>query len=211
MMTQQGQVLETLLSGGFVCRISNEDMFNFLQQPQTAQQIETQLNILNRTLTKAADGEVFFASYLSLADKERAVLERQFKEITANLLPLVEWLLLVQESTGQDMPLAQGSAIRLNELQSTIEDTPAVLEQLGKISAFSLFGSTSKTADGQLKQIFKRLGELGYLVKPNSEKQIYIATGKLEYLYEVIRFIDETEALSLTEQAEAAMQQGVLL
>ncbi|MER2491677.1 condensin complex protein MksE [Catenovulum sediminis] len=211
MMTQQGRVLEILLSGHFICRVSDEEAFLYLQHENHLNQIEQQLNILNRTLSSAADGEVFYASYLTLHDKERTILERQFKEISSNLLPLVEWLLLIQESSAQDTPLTQGAAIRLNEIQSTIEDTPAFLEQLSKISASPLFGSLSKTADGQLKQIFKRLTELGYLVKPNSEKQIYIATGKIEYLYEVLRFIDETEALSLTEQAAAAMQQGVLL
>lgn len=211
MMNQAGVVLESLLSGEFICRVSNEDGFDFLKHSQNAAQIEQQLNLLNRTLSTAVDGEVYFASYLSLADKERKVLERQFKEITSNLLPLTEWLLLVQESSGKDMPLTQGAAIRLNELQTTIEDTPALAEQLAKISAYPLFNSTSKTVDGQIKQIFKRLSELGYLQKPNPEKLIYIATGKLDYIYEVIRFIDETESLSLTEQAEAAMQQGSLL
>lgn len=211
MMSQPGLVLERLLSGEFICRVSYEDGFEFLSNSQNAAQIEQQLNLLNRTLSTAVDGEVYFASYLSLADKERKVLERQFKEITANLLPLTEWLLLVQESSGKDTPLTQGAAIRLNELQTTIEDTPALAEQLAKISAYPLFNSTSKTVDGQIKQVFKRLSELGYLQKPNPEKLIYIATGKLDYIYEVIRFIDETESLSLTEQAEAAMQQGSLL
>ena len=104
-----------------------------------------------------------------------------------------------------------GNAIRLNELQSTIEDTPAYAEQLEKISRYRLFGSTSVNLDGQLKQVFKRLTDMGYLLKPNPEKQIFLATGKVEHLYEMIRFIDETESLSLSEQAEAAIQQGSLL
>lgn len=211
MITQQGQILESLLSGNFICRVNQEESFRYLKEPNNASKVEAQLNLLNRTLSTAAEGEVFFASYLTLGENERKVLEKQFKETTANLIPLVEWLVLVQESTGSDSPLVQGSPIRLNELQSTIEDVPALSEQLAKISTYALFNSTSKTTDGQLKQVFKRLTELGYLVKPNPEKLIYIATGKVDYLYEVIRFIDDTEALSLTEQAESAMQQGSLL
>jgi hypothetical protein len=48
------------------------------------------------------------------------------------------------------------------------------------------------------------------LIRPNPEKQIYLATGKLDYLYEVIRFIDEAEGLGLEAQAELASQ-GQLL
>ena len=150
-------------------------------------------------------------AYLTIGEPERKVLTQQFQDTASNLIPLVEWLLLVQQASESDMPVTMGNAIRLNELQTTIEDTPAYAEQLEKISRYRMFGSTSVNLDGQLKQVFKRLTELGYLSKPNSEKQIYLATGKVEHLYEMIRFIDETEALSLSEQAEAAISQGSLL
>ena len=200
-----------LLSGAFICQISDEDAWRYLKTAASSDKIENQLNVLNRTLASAADGDVFFAAYQSLYDDERKQLGSQFQEISSNLVPLVEWLLLVQQANGTDVPVTQGSAIRLNELQTTIEDTPAFAEQLEKISRYRMFGSTSTQLDGQLKQVFKRLTELGYLLKPNSEKQIFIATGKIEYLYDILKFIDETEALSLTEQAENAALQGSLL
>ncbi|MCV2884962.1 hypothetical protein OE749_09660 [Aestuariibacter sp. AA17] len=211
MMTEQGRVLELLLSGAFICQVSDEDAWRFIKTSGNSEKLESQLNMLNRTLASAADGDVFFAAYLTLSEKERKVIGAQFQEVSANLLPLVEWLLLIQQANGSDVPVTSGSALRLSEIQSVIEDTPAYAEQLEKISRYRMFGSTSTQLDGQLKQVFKRLTDLGYLLKPNQEKQIYIATGKIEYLYEVIRFIDETEALSLTEQAESAVQQGSLL
>ena len=211
MMTEQGYVLSALLQGAFICQVTDEEAWRFLKSRDNAQQLETHLNLLNRTLSTTADGDVFFASYLTIGEPERTVLTQQFQDTASNLIPLVEWLLLVQQASESDMPVTMGNAIRLNELQTTIEDTPAYAEQLEKISRYRMFGSTSVNLDGQLKQVFKRLTELGYLSKPNSEKQIYLATGKVEHLYEMIRFIDETEALSLSEQAEAAISQGSLL
>ncbi|KXI27320.1 hypothetical protein [Paraglaciecola hydrolytica] len=211
MITEQGRILELLLSGAFVCQISDEEAWRYLKTSGNSDKVETQLNVLNRTLATASDGDVFFAAYQSLYDNERKHLGSQFQEISSHLMPLVEWLLLVQQANGSDVPVTQGSAIRLNEIQTVIEDTPAFAEQLEKISRNRLFGSTSTQLDGQLKQVFSRLTQLGYLLKPNAEKQIFIATGKIEYLYDVLKFIDETEALSLTEQAENAVQQGSLL
>ena len=211
MITEQGRVLELLLSGQFICQISDEDAWRYLKTADNNQAIDSQLNTLNRTLATAAEGEVFFAAYQSLGDSERKVLGQQFQEVASHLQPLVEWLLLVQQAAGSDTPISQSSAIRLTELQASLEDTPAFAEQLEKISRYSLFGSTSSQLDGQLKLVFKRLTDLGYVLKPNSEKQIYLATGKIDYLYDVIRFIDETEALSLAEQAEQAVQQGSLI
>lgn len=211
MMTQQGLVLEQLLSGQFICEVSDEEAWRYLQTDSNTQKIETQLNLLNRTLATAAEGEVFYAAYRSLADKERKVLSGQFQDVANNLLPLVEWLLLVQEAAGNDMPLSRGMPIRLNELQTVIEDTPAFAEQIEKISRYRLFNSTSTTLDGQIKQVFKRLVDLGYLLKPNPEKQLFIATGKIDYLFEVLRFIDDAENLSLSQQAEMAAKQESLL
>lgn len=211
MMNEQGRVVELLLSGKFICQVTDEDAWRFLKTSGNVEKIEPHLNLLNRTIASSGEGDVFFAAYQTLGDCERKVLGAQFQEVSANLLPLVEWLLLVQQASGTDVPVTQGSAIRLNELQSTIEDTPAFAEQLEKISRYRLFGSTSVNMDGQLKQVFKRLTDLGYLLKPNPEKQIFLATGKIEYLYEVLKFIDETEALSLSEQADSAVQQGSLL
>ena len=211
MISEQGRILEKLLSGAFICQISDEDGWRYLKNSGHAQAVEGYLNTLNRTLASCADGDVFFAGYQSLGDDERKVLTNQFQETAAGLLPLVEWLLLVQQAKADDVPLAQGQAIRLPELQTQIEDTPAYKEQLAKIARYRLFGSTSSEVDAQLKLVFKRLADLGYLIKPNQEKQIYLATGKVEYLFDVLRFIDETESLSLAEQAEQAASQGSLL
>lgn len=211
MMTEQGRVLSALLQGAFICQVTDEEAWRFLKSRDNAAQLEPHLALLNRTLSTTAEGDVFFASFLTIGENERKVLTQQFQDTASNLVPLVEWLLLVQQANESDMPITMGSAIRLNELQTTIEDTPAYAEHLEKISRYRMFGSTSVNLDGQLKQVFKRLTEMGYLIKPNPDKQIYLGTGKIEHLYEMLRFIDETEALSLSEQAEAAISQGSLI
>ena len=211
MMTEQGRVLSALLQGAFICQVTDEEAWRHLKSRDNAAQLEPHLALLNRTLSTTAEGDVFFASFLTIGENERKVLTQQFQDTASNLVPLVEWLLLVQQANESDMPITMGSAIRLNELQTTIEDTPAYAEQLEKISRYRMFGSTSVNLDGQLKQVFKRLTEMGYLIKPNQDKQIYLGTGKIEHLYEMLRFIDETEALSLSEQAEAAISQGSLI
>lgn len=211
MKTEQGRVLELLLSGKFVCATLDEDAHRYLQASNNRVVIEQQLAVLNRQLSSAADGEVYFASYVNIDEPERKVLTSQFQEVSNHLVPLVEWLLLVQEASATDLPLTQGVLIRLNELQTTVEDTPAFAEQLGKIARYAIFGSKANEIDAQLKLVFKRLVELGYLIKPNADKQIYKATGKVDYLFDVIKFIDENEKLSLAERAEDAMSQTSLV
>ncbi|MCM2679588.1 hypothetical protein [Echinimonas agarilytica] len=211
MMSEKGRVLERLLSGHFICQTTDEEGYRFLMVDANAEAIESNLSLLNRTLTKVADNDVFFCAYQAIGDTERRHLTAQFKETANSLLPLVEWLVLVQEATGQNAPLSEGCVVRLNELQTIIEDTPAFTEQLAKISHYPLFNSSSNVVDAQLKLVFKRLTETGYLLRPNPDKLIYVATGKIDYVFEVIKFIGESENLALTEQAEDAIKQGELL
>lgn len=211
--TTAQQVVEQLLRGQFICRTTNEEGWRLLKSPAGREKVEDFLGQLNRTLAQVGtgnDGDVFFCGYRALNESERRVISQQFKDICHALTPLVEWLVLVQEATAQDAPLTEGAAVRLGELQTIVEDTPAFREKLAKISHFRFFNSTSTQVDGQIKQIFKRLVDEGYLIRPNPDKQIYIATGKLDYLYEVIRFIDETEGLNLEAQAETASQASLL-
>ncbi len=214
MLSNTGQIIESLLKGDFICRTTNEDGWRHLKSPANRELVEDYLGKLNRTVCAVGTGsesEVFFCGYIQLGDAEKRQLSIQFRDIYNALTPLIEWLVLVQEAGSQDAPLVEGSPVRLNELQTTIEDTPAFKEQLARISHYRFFGSTSTTVDSQLKQVFKRLCEQGYLTRPNSEKQIYIATGKLDYLYEVIHFIDETEELNLEEKVPDSVTQGSLL
>ncbi|QQE87778.1 hypothetical protein E0E54_17265 [Azotobacter chroococcum] len=209
MLSTKGQVIERLLKGDFICRTTDEDGWRFLRNAANRAQVDDYLAQLNRLVAQVganADGEVFFCGYRQLGEDERKVIGQQFRDICNALTPLAEWLVLVQEAGAQDAPLTEGTPVRLNELQSIVEDTPAFREQLARISHYRLFGSTSASVDGQIKQVFKRLCELGYLTRPNPDKQIYLATGKLDYLYEVIRFIDETESLDLEGRAESASQ-----
>lgn len=214
MLSANGRVIERLLQGQFICRTSDDESWRRLKNAAHREQIEAHLNVLNRTIGESgsgSDSEVFFCGYLNLGENERKLVSHQFRDIINSLIPLTQWLMLVQEAEGKDTPLSEGVPVRLNELQTTIEDTPAFKEQLAKLSRFRLFGSQSSSVEGQIKQVFKRLVELGYLLRPNPEKQHYIATGKIDYLYEVIRFINETEALDLEAHAEAASAQGHLL
>lgn len=209
MLSTQGLVIERLLQGAFICRTTDEESWHYLKNAAHREQVDDYLATLNRTVAMvgtSADAEVFFCGYCQLGDAERKVISQQFRDICNALVPLAEWLVLVQEAGAQDAPLTEGVAIRLNELQSIIEDTPAFREQLARISHYRLFGSTSSHVDSQSKLVFKRLCELGYLSRPNPDKQIYIATGKIDYLYEVIRFIDETETLDLEAHAELSNQ-----
>jgi hypothetical protein len=52
----------------------------------------------------------------------------------------------------------------------------------------------------QIKQVFKRIKELGYLHQPHKDRLFYRVTGKIEQLIELVRFIKDEENLPIDDE-----------
>lgn len=200
-MSQFADTTQKLLQGVFICEYSHPAEFDFLTKPGMSQEVDGFLQKLNLNLSIMGDGTGFYCSYSHPKDNITQ-LKRQFVEITESMRPLVNFLIMVQQSRASDDVIRPGDVLRLAEIQCAVEDAPALALYLDKITAHALFKSASPTVDGKLKQVFKRLVELDYLMLSNPAHQIFLATHKWSLLVEQIRFIDETEHLSLASQAE---------
>ncbi|MEC9168887.1 MAG: hypothetical protein VX551_05825, partial [Pseudomonadota bacterium] len=84
MMTEQGRVLSALLQGAFICQVTDEEAWRFLKSRDNAAQLEPHLALLNRTLSTTAEGDVFFASFLTIGENECKVLTQQFQDTASN-------------------------------------------------------------------------------------------------------------------------------
>jgi len=116
-----------------------------------------------------------------------------------SLLPLLEWMQLVQEALGRDGALTAGDTIKLQEFVLKTEDNQSLRQRLAALASDRFFNSQSDALDSQIKQVFRRLKEKGYLLQPHSERQYYIVTSKIDYLIELIRFIRDEEHLPVDD------------
>ncbi|MDX3774615.1 hypothetical protein QE250_10865 [Chromatiaceae bacterium AAb-1] len=198
-MIQHGPLLERLLAGEFICQISDEDSYRHLQHEQTRQDINHFLRPLNRRLAHSSDGSVYFLAYHELHKTAREHLSQQFAQTMQSLLPLLEWMQLVQEALGRDGALTAGDTIKLQEFVLKTEDNQSLRQRLSALASDRFFNSQSDAPDNQIKQVFRRLKEKGYLLQPHSERQYYIVTGKIDYLIELIRFIRDEEHLPVDD------------
>lgn len=204
-MLQHGPLLERLLAGDFICRITDEDAYRHLSLEQTQQDINHYLRPLNRRLVSNDDQSVYFLGYYELSKEAREQLSQQFAQTVQSLLPLLEWLQLVQETLGRDSALTAGDTIKLQEFVLRTEDNQSLRQRLNTLASDRFFNSQSEQLDSQVKLIFRRLKEHGYLLQPHADRQYYIVTGKIDYLIDVIRFIRDEEHLPVedTPQQEA--------
>ncbi|MGO2009506.1 condensin complex protein MksE [Vreelandella alkaliphila] len=209
-MIEHGPLLERLLAGEFVCAISDDNAFRHLTNEETRDAIDDYLRPLNRRLASNDEGSVYFLAWRQLNEAAREQLSRQLNDTVNSLLPLLEWLQLVQEALGRDTLAAPGDVLKPAEFSAKCEDNQSLRERLERLATDSFFGSQSDQLDAQVKQLFKRLKEHGYLLQPHAERQVFVVTGKIDYLIEVVRFIRDEENLPIDAEREEGAQEALL-
>ena len=208
-MSHFADIAKKFIQGKFICEYSCPDDHAFLAKPGMADEMREYLQKMEFSLSTPQEGNGFYCSYL-YPKHNQADLKRQFTEIINSLSPLVSFLTLVQQSCGDDDVIRPGDILRMTEIQGVIEDTTALSNQLDKIVRHSLFISKSPTVEGKLKQVFNRLMEMDYLASSNPAHQIYTATAKWSLLIDQIRFINDTEQLSLEQLSDETVKQDDL-
>lgn len=209
-MIEHGPLLERLLAGEFVCAVSDDNAFRHLANEETRDAIDDYLRPLNRRLASNDEGSVYFLAWRQLNETAREQLSRQLSDTVNSLLPLLEWLQLVQEALGRDTLAAPGDVLKPAEFSAKCEDNQSLRERLERLATDSFFGSQSDQLDAQVKQLFKRLKEHGYLLQPHTERQVFVVTGKIDYLIEVVRFIRDEENLPIDAEREEGAQETLL-
>lgn len=191
-------VIEILLSGQFICPTAFPDAFEYLSQAQNADKVNAYLEPLERELC-SLDDELFYAAYTVIDDGNRGAIREAFSEIRTQLRPVVEWMDMVMTALGQDMPIRARDEIRLHQLLRAVEHEPSLTEQLNRLTQLSLFKTSKTNVSEQLSWVLQKLEQCGYLVKPNAQGSLFIATGKINYLHRVIAFLNDAEALELDQ------------
>lgn len=198
-MIEHGPLLERMLAGEYICAVTDEHSFHKLQKDNLRDDLNHFLRPLNRRVAQSEDGSVFFLAYCDIDQSVRTQLAQQFSMTVQSLLPMLEWMQLVQEALGRDGALTAGDTIKLQEFALKVEDNQSLRQRLAQLASDKHFKSTSDQSDLQIKQVFKRIKELGYLHQPHKDRLYYIVTGKVEQLIELVRFIKDEENLPLDE------------
>jgi hypothetical protein len=198
-MIEHGPLLERLLEGEFICAVTDQHSFHKLQNESLVDDLNHFLRPLNRRVAKNDDGSVYFLAYCDLTQNARQHLSHQFTNTVQSLLPMLEWMQLVQEALGRDGALSAGDTIKLQDFESKVVDNQSLLQRLAHLANDKVFKSSSDKADMQIKQVFKRIKELGYLHQPHKDRLFFIVTGKIEQLIELVRFIKDEENLPIDD------------
>ncbi len=195
-------VTEALLSGQFICSTACPDAFDYLSSTDNFNKVAGFLAQLERDLCVLDGEEIYYSAYTSVDDNNRGRIKDAFSEIRSQLRPVVEWMDMIMTAMGQDMPIRARDEIRLHQLLNMIENEPSLCEQMNRLTQSGMFKTNKTNITEQLSWVLQKLEHTGYLVKPNPQGALYIVTGKMNYLHQIIAFLNDAENLDLDKQLD---------
>lgn len=197
---------EKLLGGDFICEYSALESYQYLCNEARRADIEEYLRRIGRGLSNTPGREAYYAVMLNLdSAKARQEIKEQMQIVINDLEPLVRWLNMIMSAQRNDMPLSPGDSVRESKLLHSIEDAPAIAEEIDALCKIGLFKNSNSNLSGKVRAIMSALEQEGYLVK--HREGFYVATGKWAHLYEVVSFIASHEQLDTAD--DSSEQRGL--
>jgi len=207
-------ILEDLIAGRFFCPYSGREAYEQLRQPEFAAAIEAALRPFGRALAHLGEGDdvtAFFARYVDLSDSgDRREAMEELKCIRDQIMPVLDFIHLCGRAGQGDVCLSPGEEVSFGGLLMHIDQFPVARDQLRDLCVYPMF-TRVKAVEGnkeKLAVVFKVLVDAGYLVRKGVESSLYVATGKMGYLYHMVSWIADSQKLLPAEEPEADPSQG---
>ncbi len=203
------QVVQALLTGEFICPVSNHEGFSFLNVQDNQHAVNDYLGKIGLHLAETRHAGAYFAAHNVTGGHERKTAKEVFTDNKQTLRPVVSFLDMVMRAMQSDDFLAVGTPIEVNKLMAAIDANPSFRNDLQTL-ATQLKIQADGTDRTRLEKVLKNFRDKGYLLLSNPEREIYQITGKIEFIQEVIEFLMEHDAIP-DEEDETPAKQGVLV
>ena len=202
-------VVKQLLQGVFICEVSHQEAFNYLKNPDKVQAVEAFLTQIGYRLATTQNQLAFYAAYQQIDSNNQADIKRIFQQFRLELHPVLEWLDMMMSCLHQDSALASGDTLSFSSLLQVIEQNQALADRLLSFTKFKDFAGNDDSIKARLEKLLATLHKWGYLKQANRDLLIYQVTGKLDYFYQALQFIQEHEQIPIDQPEEDVMQENL--
>ncbi len=203
------KLLKRLLQGEFICEVSDDAGFRYLQDPENAVQVDDFLTRLDYRLSSTQNQLAFYAAYRTIDSNARSDIRKVFQQFRIELQPIVEWLDMMMSCLNQDTALSPGDTLSFSSLLQVIEQNQALADRLQRFATFKDFTSGDDSVKGRLEKLLNTLQKWNYLSLANRDTLIYQVTGKLDYFYQALQFIQEQEQIPIEQGENDAIQENL--
>lgn len=200
------QIIHSLLAGQFICQFRHPGLYEFLQDEDERNRVTQWVEAVGYRLSRLGEQGAFFLSCGAIDADRRAGIRKQFKDIKTEQWPRMQFLMTAQHALENDLLLTPGSLIELPYLVDKISNSPKLTDDFRAVLPYLNGARVSTSLHDNLKRTLDGMCSDGYLTVRNAEREIYMVTGKINYLHQVIEFLLDHEPsvinLGLTTQPE---------
>ena len=194
-------VIQHFMKTPFVCRYTNEDIFNAVERDDFRDKVNQTLAIFDREVVLTRAGNAYVCCFNTSDTQEaKTAIKEYFRVSAQDLQPLVLFLGLCQSCSPSSRPVQPGSKVSKGEILTAVQGSDGLFRQLDQIRRSRLLSSSATDATNILGQVLKRLKELGYLKSLGNGELQYTATGLWDVLYEQLQFIQQHHEISSADE-----------
>lgn len=197
------RVVFLLLQGEFICAVSHPEEHRFLEDEGKREEVARYLSQVSRRIARTPHGSGYYLSFSHVGAGERDAVKAQFQEVKTSLAPVVLFFQMVMRATGREDLLMPGALIESHLIMSKIDQDAGLRNELQNVALISRATGADGAYRSMLDKLFGRLRTGGYLALVNAERGLYQVTAKLEYLLDVMRFIQENDPVATKGAGEA--------
>lgn len=193
------QVLKLLLAGEYICPHRYGPEFLLLEDGAEREEVDAWLLPLGMRTARLSEDGAFFMAHDRIGPKQVTQVKNELLKFRDEYGPAVLMLDLIRQSDTGRVQLTPGEIIMLYQLEEAVAQSSTLESQLKGLLGVITNAAMRNTNHDNLRRMMEHLAKDGYVVLANKDTGAYQVTGKIEQLYAVLQFLDESKVLPDTE------------
>lgn len=193
------RILKLLLEGAYICSTRYPDEFSQLQDEEEQDAVDEWLEKLNMRLARLGDEGAFFMAPAYIGQKDITQVKNDLLRFRDEYGPAVLFLDFIRQTDAGRIYLSPGEYIALYELDGAVSQSTMLETQLKSLHSIISGASARHSNYENLRRLMEHLAKDGYVVLVNKDSSTYQVTGKIEQLYAVLQFLDESKVIPQSE------------
>jgi hypothetical protein len=193
------RVLKLLLAGEYICPVRYRMEFELLGDTSEREEVDAWLLSLGMRLARLGDEGAFFLAHDHIGQREITQVKNELLKFRDEYGPAVLLLDFIRQADAGRVQLSPGEYIVLYQLEAAVSQSSMLETQLKGLLGVITNAAMRNTNHENLRRLLDHLARDGYMVLANKDTGAYQVTGKIEQLYAVLQFLDESKVVPDTE------------
>jgi len=193
------RVLKLLLAGEYICPVRYRMEFELLGDTAEREEVDAWLLSLGMRLARLGDEGAFFLAHDHIGQKEITQVKNELLKFRDEYGPAVLLLDFIRQADAGRVQLSPGEYVVLYQLEAAVSQSSMLETQLKGLLGVITNAAMRNTNHENLRRLMDHLARDGYVVLANKDTGAYQVTGKIEQLYAVLQFLDESKVVPDSE------------